>query len=92
LRLSIIIPYYNTLSYTNELLKVLDPQITDDVECVLIDDGSTVPFKSEYDWLTVIRKENGGPATARNAGINNSSGEYIAFIDSDDLVAEYYVQ
>ena len=92
MRLSIIIPYYNTLSYTNELLKVLDPQITDDVECVLIDDGSTVPFKSEYDWLTVIRKENGGPATARNAGINNSSGEYIAFIDSDDLVAEYYVK
>lgn len=92
MRLSIIIPYYNTEEYTNELLKVLDNQITDEVEVILIDDGSDKEFVPKYEWLTVIRTNNQGQAKARNLGINSSIGEYIQFIDSDDMVSEDFVE
>lgn len=56
--LSIIIPYYNTLEYTYELLDILDKQITDEVEVILVDDGSTKkPFINKYSWLRVFVKE-----------------------------------
>ena len=92
MKLSIIIPYYNTEEYTNELLKVLDNQITDEVEVILIDDGSDHEFIPKYEWLTVVRTNNQGQAKARNLGINSSVGEYIQFIDSDDLVSEDFVE
>lgn len=92
MRLSIIIPYYNTEDYTNELLKVLDNQITDEVEVILIDDGSDKEFIPKYEWLTVVRTNNQGQAKARNLGINSSVGEYIQFIDSDDMVSEDFVE
>ncbi len=91
-KFSIIIPFYNAEPYINELLECLKPQITDEVEVILIDDGSNEPFKSEYPWLKVIRQDNKGLAGARNTGIENSSGEYIAFIDADDLVATDYIK
>lgn len=91
MKLSIIIPYYNTKQYTDKLLDCLAPQITSDVEVILIDDGSQTAYTSEYDWIKIIRKENGGAASARNVGMDNAKGTYIAFIDSDDLVANNYV-
>ena len=91
MKLSIVIPYYNTKVYTDEILKTLAPQIVDDVEVIVVDDGSHVPYKTDYKWCKVIRKKNGGACTARNLGIERSSGEYIAFIDSDDNVPSYYV-
>lgn len=90
-RLSIIIPVYNTNEYLNELLTILDRQITSDVEVIVIDDGSDVPVKADYEWLTLIRQKNAGVSAARNKGIDKSRGEYIAFIDSDDLIAENYI-
>lgn len=92
MRLSIIIPYYNTEDYTNELLKVLDNQITDEVEVILIDDGSDKEFVPKYEWLTVIRTNNQGQSKARNLGINSSVGDYIQFIDSDDMVSEDFIE
>lgn len=89
--LSIIIPYYNTKRYTDELLKCLEPQITKDVEVILVDDGSPEPFKTDKKWVKVIRKENGGPASSRNRGLDIAKGKYVTFIDSDDLVAHDYV-
>ena len=89
--LSIIIPYYNAQKYTDELLNVLSPQITEDIEVILIDDGSKIPFKTKYKWLHVIRQENGGASAARNTGLDNATGDYIAFIDADDLVSSDYV-
>ena len=92
MKLSIIIPYYNTLpEYTNELLDILDPQIRPGVEVILVDDGSEVPYKPKYDWCRYIYQKNGGTAVARNTGIDNTTGEYISFIDSDDTVAPYFV-
>ena len=91
MKLSIVIPYYNTPDYTKELLDVLAPQINDEVECVVVDDGSPKAFKTKYEWCRVIRKKNGGCASARNRGIDETSGDYIQFIDSDDLVPEYFV-
>ena len=89
--LSIIIPCYNAEPYINELLDVLDKQINDSVEVIIIDDGSKKPFKTNYKWATVIRQKNGGAAAARNTGIDNAVGEYLAFIDADDLVVYNYI-
>ena len=92
MKLSIIIPYYNGGKYTIELLDRLGGQITDDVEVILVDDGSKKQFTSYRYWLKVIRKKNGGCASARNRGLKEARGEYIAFIDADDMVPEYYVE
>lgn len=91
MKLSIIIPYYNVKPYTDELLDRLLPQITDEVEVILIDDGSDVPYSTQYEWCQVYRQKNKGVSGARNAGLSFATGEYIAFIDSDDLVADDYV-
>ncbi len=90
--LSIIIPYYNAQKYTDELLNVLDKQISADVEVILIDDGSKIPYKNKYAWLHVIRQENGGASAARNTGLDAATGDYIAFIDADDMVSPNYVR
>lgn len=92
MKLSIVIPYYNVKEYTDELLRVLAPQIRDDIEVILIDDGSRIPFTSDYKWLKVFRQANRGSAGAKNAGLDKAQGEYIAFIDADDMVADYYVE
>lgn len=91
MKLSIIIPYYNAKPYTDELLKCLDKQITDDVEVIVVDDGSTKPYKTDYTWCKVIRKKNGGCATARNRGLKAAKGDYIQFIDADDMVPDYFI-
>lgn len=91
-KLSIIIPYYNGGKYTEELLDCLDPQVTDDVEVILVDDGSSEPFKTGYRWCKVIRQENKRCAGARNTGLDNAKGEYIQFIDADDMVPGYFIE
>lgn len=92
MKLSIIIPYYNTKQYTDELLDKLAPQITDDVEVILIDDCSLEPYKTKHKWLTIYRnKTNKGPAKTRNIGLTKAAGDYIQFIDSDDMVADNFV-
>lgn len=93
MKLSIIIPYYNTKrEYTDELLDILEPQMTDETECVIVDDGSKVPYETAHKWVRVIYQKNGGTSVARNTGIDNTTGEYISFIDSDDTVAPYFVE
>lgn len=91
MKLSIIIPYYNAETYTKKLLECLNKQMQPEVEVILIDDGSDKPFKPSYDWLTVHRKRNGGAASARNKGLDMAAGDYIAFIDADDMVANNYI-
>ncbi|MBR6294756.1 MAG: glycosyltransferase, partial [Lachnospiraceae bacterium] len=88
--LSIIIPYYEAKRYTDELLACLDKQMTDEIEVILVDDGSPTPFKTEYEWCTVIRQKNKRCAGARNTGLKKATGKYIQFIDADDMVPDYF--
>lgn len=90
-RLSIIIPAYNAEPYLGELLDCLAKQVTDEVEVLVIDDGSRTPVRTDHKFCKVIHKKNGGCASARNRGIDKATGEYISFIDADDLVSERFI-
>lgn len=90
--LSIIIPYYNARGYTDELLACLDKQMTDEVEVLVIDDGSPEAYKTDFEWCTVIRQKNKRCAGARNTGLKKAKGEYIQFIDADDMIPDYFIE
>lgn len=90
-KLSVIIPIYNVEKYLPKCLESIINQTYNNLEIVLIDDGSLdncPQICDEYalrdNRIKVIHKENGGLASARNAGLEMSTGEYIAFVDSDD--------
>lgn len=93
IKLSIITPFYNTLKYTLRLADVLISQLNDEVEWIIVDDG-TMEYELDNLKARVIHlSENSGNASRpRNIGIDNSRGEYITFIDSDDLVTDNYVK
>ena len=94
MKLSIIIPYWNAERYIGELLDTLHKQLNDQVEVILVDDGSDKKFEPEdrwKDWLISLVKPNGGCASARNYGLDRAYGEYIQFIDADDLVPDYFI-
>lgn len=93
LKLSIIIPYYNTYDLTIKLIKELEIQKTDEVEIILIDDGCNESRFDNYNFINVIHnKTNLGATCSWNIGIKAAQGEYIAFIDSDDMVVPYYIE
>ena len=92
MKLSIIIPYFNTKEYTDELLNVLESQLTDDVEVLVVDDGSDEPYCTQIERVKVLRVKHSGQSKARNLGINRTSGDYVQFIDSDDLVSDDFIQ
>lgn len=92
IKLSIIIPYYNTPEYTSELLDLLDQQLTDEVEVFLIDDGSTRTGVKYFPWIKYVRLEHGGQGRARNRGLDLAKGTYIQFIDSDDVISENFIE
>lgn len=91
IKLSIIIPAYNAGPYIYELYNNLKPQLTDEVEVIVVDDGSRIPVE-EMEGFKVIRQNNQGVSAARNTGIDNAKGEYIAFIDADDCVSDSYIK
>ena len=95
MKLSIIIPFYNVLPYFNELLDSLMPQINDEVEVIFVNDASTddsVKCLNKYLGLqNVILLENDinrSVSYSRNRAIKLASGEYIWFVDSDDIIPE----
>lgn len=91
MKLSIIIPAYNANNYVHPLIENLRSQITKDVEIIVVDDGSKTPISVPKEFI-LLRKRNGGAASARNVGIDSAKGEYIAFIDADDNVREDYIE
>lgn len=91
MKLSIIIPAYNADDYLPPLLDCLNKQMQDGVEVLIIDDESKNPVKCSYKWAKVIRQKNAGPGLARNRGLDNCTGDYIAFIDADDMVSPNYI-
>lgn len=96
-KISVIVPVYNVEVYLKKcILSIIDPQVsTDDYELIVVNDGSTdnsrnilSELQTEYPFIQIIDKENGGLSSARNAGLKQATGEYILFIDSDDWIAE----
>lgn len=95
IKLSIIIPTYNRNENLIRLLQTLQKQIQDNVEVIVVDDHSDKPLTIDFpNWLKYIRLEenSGGASVPRNKGLDKAEGEYIAFIDSDDLVSDNYIE
>lgn len=92
MKLSIIIPYYNSLIYIKELFKRLEPQLNEEVEVIIVDDGCNEKELDNFKAKVIHLGENsGGASVPRNIGLNAAIGEYIVFIDSDDNVSEDYI-
>lgn len=92
---SIIIPVYNSRKYINQCLKSCLSQTYKDYEIVVIDDCSDDDISycaEEYGVKYIRNNENLGPAASRNIGIKNSSGEYISFLDADDIMSPYKLE
>lgn len=93
-KVSVIVPVYNVEKYLKKSLESLVNQTLDDIEIIVINDGSTDNSKEILDLykekyskkIKYLEKENGGLSDARNFGIPYATGEYIAFLDSDDYV------
>lgn len=88
-RLSVIIPCYNRKNVIRATLDSVIAQQPADVEVIVVDDGSTdgtIDVLQEYRaTICILRQQNGGPGAARNLGARHATGEYLAFLDSDDL-------
>lgn len=86
---SVIIPTYNRTTYIGEAIDSVLAQTYENYEIIVIDDGSSVDVKKVLkpyeDKIKYLYQENRGLAAARNTGIKNSSGDYLAFLDDDDL-------
>ena len=90
--LSIITPYYNTLEYTKVLSAILKPQLKENVEWIIVDDGcNEKELDNLCDNVIHLEKNSGNASVPRNVGIDAAKGKYIAFIDSDDRVSSIYV-
>ena len=90
---SVVVPIYNTEEYLRQCLDSIVGQSYFDLEIILIDDGSTDSSPSICDEyalrdkrVKVIHKKNEGVSIARNTGVDASAGEYLAFVDSDDVL------
>lgn len=93
-KLSVVIPAYNAQKFISRCISSALASDLKDIEVIAVDDGSTDETKDILSWyenmypqfFKKIFKENGGAAEARNYGIAESKGHYIAFIDSDDMI------
>ena len=96
---SIIIPVYNVEKYVKRCFKSVSEQTYQNIEIIVVDDGSTDSsgklcdeFSRAEKRAVVIHKENGGLSSARNVGMKMAKGEYITFLDSDDFLALDFVE
>lgn len=93
MKVSVIVPVYNVEKYIDKCLQSIKNQSLEDFECLIVNDGTkdnsieiakkTIGKDSRFRFLD---KENGGLSDARNFGLNEATGEYICFIDSDDYI------
>ena len=88
-KISIIIPTYNSAQYICEAIESVLNQTYKDFEIIVVDDGSTdntkEVIKPYLNKIKYIYQQNSGPSAARNRGIKEAKGEYIAFLDADDI-------
>lgn len=92
-KLSIIIPVYNAQEYLSETLDSLIHQTYTDIEIICVNDDSTdkslnilEKYAKNDSRIKIINKKNGGPSSARNAGLKVAQADYVAFVDADDLL------
>lgn len=98
-KVSIIVPIYNVRAFLEQTLESIRKQTYRNIEVLLIDDGSTDgsgaicdKYHDADDRFFVFHIENGGVSKARNYGLDRVTGDYVMFIDSDDLVNPKYIQ
>src|SRR5574344_203637 len=96
-KVSIVIPVYNTGELIIKCLDSLKKQTMKDIEIIVVNDGATDNSdeiitnyidKNSNMKIKYLKKENGGLSDARNYGVPYATGEYLAFIDSDDYITE----
>ena len=92
-KVSVIVPVYNVEAYLDRCLDSLVNQTLKDIEIIVVNDGSPDnsqdiidKYVKKYENVFGYKKKNGGLSDARNYGLNKASGDYIAFVDSDDYV------
>ena len=97
--ISIIIPVYNVEQYLDDCIRSVQTQTYQNIEIILVDDGSTDHSGSMCDTyaglddrIKVIHQSNQGLSAARNTGFAASTGAYIAFVDSDDMISPIYIR
>lgn len=97
--ISVIVPVYKVEPYLHKCIDSILAQTYTDFELILIDDGSPDNCGAICDEyarrdarIRVIHQENGGLSAARNAGIDIAKGEYLSFVDSDDMIAKTYLE
>lgn len=98
-KISVIVPVYNVEIYLHRCIDSILSQSFTDFELLLIDDGSPDncgkicdEYAEQDNRVRVFHKPNGGVSSARNLGLDNARGEWITFVDSDDYVADDYLQ
>ncbi len=96
--ISIVVPVYNVEKYVGACIDSILNQTYKNVEIILVDDGSTDSsgkicddYALRYSNIKVVHQQNGGLSAARNSGIDIMVGEYVSFVDSDDLICEEYI-
>jgi len=96
--LSVITPCYNSGKYLVEAIDSVIQCKQNDCEVIIVDDGSTdlytleVLNSLEHQGCKIVKQENFGPASARNAGVKNSNGEFLLFLDSDNKIRPEYIR
>lgn len=97
--ISVIVPVYKVEQYLDRCVQSLLSQTYENVEILLIDDGSPDQcpkmcdqYAAAYEKIQVIHQENKGLSGARNTGIDHAKGEYLAFVDSDDKWSPYFLE
>ena len=98
-KVSIIVPVYNVEKYFEQCINSLLEQTYRNIEILIVDDGSEDTcgeIADEYilkdERIKVFHKENGGVSSARNYGLENATGEFYGFVDSDDFVTSDYIE
>ncbi|MBQ2643432.1 glycosyltransferase [Candidatus Saccharibacteria bacterium] len=96
--ISVIVPVYNVGGYVEKCIRSVLGQEYEELEVILVDDGSTDgsgkicdELAEEDDRVRVFHKQNGGLSDARNYGLKKAKGEVVAFVDSDDYVEKDYI-
>lgn len=98
-QISVIVPVYKVEPYLHRCVDSILAQTFTDFELILVDDGSPdncgaicEEYAERDSRIKVIHKKNGGLSSARNAGLDAASGEYILFCDSDDFVSKFWIE